>query len=85
MPDSSTPFRPLARVLIGQIIRWAMACFVLMSMVQTVLEFRQGKADFEATVRGFSEASVPLLSISLWDIEPDVVDKQLAVMARRPE
>lgn len=85
MPDSSTPFRPLARVLIGQIIRWAMVCFVLMSMVQTVLEFRQGKADFEATVRGFSEASVPLLSISLWDIEPDVVDKQLAVMARRPE
>ena len=78
-------FRPISTVLIRHIVRWAFACFVVMGCVHAALEFRVGKAEFAETVAGISESSVPLLSVSLWDIELEVVDKQMALIARRPE
>lgn len=82
---ANTPFRPIARILIRHIIGSAFACFVVLGAIQAVLEFRAGRAEFEATVSSVSEASVPALSFSLWDIEQDALQQQLAVMARRPE
>jgi diguanylate cyclase (GGDEF)-like protein/PAS domain S-box-containing protein len=79
------PFRPLARFLIERIIALAVACFVLMGSIHAVLEFRAAKLEFDATIQDISIASVPPLSVSLWDIELEAVSKQLAVMARRPE
>ncbi len=79
------PFRPIARVLIKRVIALAAICFVLMGSVHALIEFQSGKAAFEATIQDIAAASVPQLSVSLWDIELETVQKQLAVIALRPE
>ena len=82
---STRPFRLMARFLIGRIVALAGACFFVMGSLYAFIEFQSGKAAFNTTLRDISEASVPQLSVSLWDIELDAVHKQLGVMALRPE
>jgi len=79
------PFRPIARFLTGRIVALAFACFALMGSIHAVIEFQSARVEFDATIRDISVASVPQLSVSLWDIELEAVNRQLAVMARRPE
>ena len=79
------PFRPIASVLIKRVIALAAVCFVLMGSVHALIEFQSGKAAFKTTIQDISVASVPQLSVSLWDIELEAVKKQLAVIALRPE
>jgi diguanylate cyclase (GGDEF)-like protein/PAS domain S-box-containing protein len=82
---SNRPFRSLARFLIGRVIALAGACFVVLGSLYAFIEFQSGKAAFNTTLRDISVASVPQLSVSLWDIELDAVHQQLGVIALRPE
>ena len=82
---SNRPFRPIASVLIKRVIALAAVCFVLMGSVHALIEFQSGKAAYKTTLQDISVASVPQLSVSLWDIELEAVKKQLAVIALRPE
>jgi diguanylate cyclase (GGDEF)-like protein/PAS domain S-box-containing protein len=79
------PFRSLARFLIGRIIAIALGGLILMGSVYAWLEFQAGKAAFNTTIQDIAAASVPLLSVGLWDIELGAVKQQLEVMALRPE
>ena len=82
---STRPFRPMARFLIGRIIALAGGCFVVMGSIHAFLEFQSGKAAFNTTLHDIAVASVPQLSVSLWDIELDAVNQQLEAMVARPE
>ena len=82
---STRPFRSMARSLIGRVIALAGACFVVLGSLYAFIEFQSGKDAFNTTLRDISVASVPQLSVSLWDIELDAVHKQLGVIALRPE
>jgi diguanylate cyclase (GGDEF)-like protein/PAS domain S-box-containing protein len=79
------PFRPIATGLIQRVIALAVLCFVLMGSIHALIEFHSGKAAFETTIQDIAKASVPQLSVGLWDIELEAVKKQLAVIASRPE
>ena len=82
---SNRPFRPIASALIKRVIALATVCFVLTGSVHALFEFQLKKTDFTTTIQDISAASMPQLSISLWDIELEAVQKQLAVIASRPE
>lgn len=79
------PFRPIARFLIKRVIALAVLCFVLMGSIHAWIEFQSGKAAFKTTIQDISNASVPQLSVGLWDIELEAVKMQIAVIAARPE
>jgi two-component system cell cycle response regulator len=79
------PFRPLAGHLIRSTLGLALCCMVGVFGVQSALMVRQHRADFQRLVDDIAKTSVPLLAVSLWDIEPRTVQQQLDLMAERPQ
>lgn len=83
MPDPV--FRPLAVSLIRKTFVLATVCALLISAVQAGLDYRQAQNRFELALRDIARTSVPLLSVSIWDIEPEAVRRQLRVIAERQQ
>ncbi len=79
----SQHFRPLANSLIRKIIALIAACTLLMVGLQGTMIYRQEQAFFNASLRDIANSSVPLLATSLWDIEPENIQQQLALIADR--
>jgi PAS domain S-box-containing protein len=79
------PFRSISRFLIGRIVMLACLSFFVMSSIHALLAYRAGKAEFETTIREILVFSVPQISVSLWDIEPEALRKQLQLISERPE
>lgn len=82
---SQPGFRPIATKLILSIYLWATLCALLVSAVQAGFSYRQVQAQFETELREIAQTHIPLLSINIWDIEPDAVRRQVEVIAKRPE
>ncbi len=82
---SQPGFRPIATKLILSIYLWATLCALLVSAVQAGFSYRQVQEQFETELRAIAETHIPLLSINIWDIEPDVVRRQVEAIAKRPE
>lgn len=81
MTDSD--FRSIATTLNGAIWRWASLCAVLIAIVQTVVSYRHIGEEFENDLRQIGMTHVPLFSVSIWDIEPGVVQWQLDNLTQR--
>lgn len=79
------PFRSLAEHLIRSTLGLALCCMVVVFGVQSALMIRQHRADFQSLVDDIARTSVPLLAVSLWDIEPHTVQEQLNLLAGRPQ
>ena len=79
------PFRSIASTLIPRIIGAALAVAVVAAAIQAFLTFRDERAAFDRALANIAETNVPLLSIALWDIEPQVVTRQLMQIAAQPE
>lgn len=79
------PFRPIATTLIQRVVALAAVCFVVLGSLHAFIEYRGGKVVFQTTIHDISVASAPQLSVSLWDIELEPLQKQLALIAQRPE
>jgi diguanylate cyclase (GGDEF)-like protein len=58
---------------------------LLISAAQLAYSYRHVQLEFEDAVREIGETHVPLLSVSIWDIEPDAVRQQLERIAARRE
>lgn len=78
-------FRPIASKLILSIYLWATICALLVSAVQAGISYWRVQETFEKELREIVDTNIPLLSVNLWDIEPDTVRRQVAVIAKRPE
>lgn len=76
-------FRSIAMTLNGAIWRWASVCAVLIAILQTVVSYRHIGEELEDDLRQIGLAHVPLLSVSIWDIEPRVVQWQLDNLVQR--
>jgi len=77
--------RPLASQLNRSIFLWATLLALLAASVQAWLSWRHTQAEFEQAVVVIGQTHVPLLSRSVWDIEPEVVLQQLSLLVERPE
>jgi two-component system cell cycle response regulator len=78
-------FRSLASTLIRRTIVGAALVTLLAASVQAWLTVREERQVFDRTLRQIAETNVPLLSVSLWDIEPAAVRRQLETIASRAE
>ena len=78
-------FRPIATTLTRSIWRWATLCACLIGMVQVAISYFHVHGEFEAQVREVGRSSVPLLSIVIWDIEPEGVQRQIDGIAEKPQ
>ncbi len=83
----STPrrFRSLANTLIRSIAVAGALCTLAVATLQIALTYREHRRNFEAEVRSIARVNVPLLSVNLWDIEPDAIRRQLQLIAERPQ
>jgi diguanylate cyclase (GGDEF)-like protein len=78
-------FRSLASTLIRRTIVGAALVTVIAASLQAWLTVREERQVFDRTLRQIAETNVPLLSVSLWDIEPGAVRRQVETIASRPE
>jgi diguanylate cyclase (GGDEF)-like protein len=81
----STPFRSLAASLLRRTILVAVACSLLAAGVQVAFTLREENERFQRTVESVAATHVPMLSVALWDIEPEALRRQLEVIAAQPE
>ena len=78
-------FRSLATTLIARTILVGLACAAIAAAIQTVITVREERAAFEQALRNIAETNVALLSVSLWDVEPNAIRRQLKVIASQPQ
>lgn len=78
-------FRPIASTLTREIWRWSTLCACLIGLAQLSLSYYHVHAEFEAEVRSIGGSNVPLLSVGIWDIEPEAVQRQLDAIAEKPQ
>lgn len=78
-------FRPIATTLIRSVFLWATLCALLIGAVQAMYSYVHVEDEFEIAVREIGQSHVPLLSVSIWDIEPDAVRRQVNDIAARPQ
>lgn len=76
-------FRSIAATLNGAIWCWATLCAVLIAIVQTLVSYRHISVELENDLRQIGLTQVPLLSVSIWDIEPRAVQWQLDNLVKR--
>jgi len=78
-------FRSLGSRLIRSIATAGAVCTLAVAALQIALMYRDHRQDFEAEIRSIARLNVPLLSVNLWDIEPDAIRRQLQLIAERPQ
>lgn len=83
-PVQKPPFVPIANFLIRRTLVLALVCMLGVFSIQSVLMVQQNRAQFANVVDEIASISVPLLSVSLWDIELKTVQQQVDLIAQRP-
>jgi len=78
-------FRSLASSLVRRTVLVAIVCAVLAAAVQATFAVREERDAFERALHNIAQTNVPLLSVSLWDIEPEAIRRQLKEIASQPE
>jgi two-component system, cell cycle response regulator len=84
-PQQTRLFRSLASTLIRRTITVAAVVAIIAAIAQAFITLSEEQEKFERTLRNIAETNVPLLSVSLWDIEPAAVKRQLRQIASQPE
>jgi diguanylate cyclase (GGDEF)-like protein len=79
------PFRSLATTLIRWIVLAGAVCTIGVAALQVLLTYRVERAKFESEVQTIVETNVPLLSVNVWDIEPDAIRRQMRLITKRPQ
>lgn len=82
---SSPLFRPIATTLIRSVFLWATLCALVIGLIQTTYSYVHVEERFELAVREIGQTNVPLLSVGIWDIEPEAIRRQIQAIAARPE
>jgi diguanylate cyclase (GGDEF)-like protein len=78
-------FRSLASSLVRRTVLVAMVCAVMAAAVQASFAIREERAAFERALHNIAQTNVPLLTVGLWDIEPEAIRRQLKEIASQPE
>ena len=84
-PRAPRPFRSLSSTLIRSIVVAGAICTVTVAALQLAFTYHAQRKNFEAEVQSIANINVPLLSVNLWDIEPDAIRRQLKLIAERPQ
>jgi diguanylate cyclase (GGDEF)-like protein len=75
----------MASFLIRRTVLLGVLCMLLVLAVQAIVRFHKQQDRFAELIEDIAQTSVPLLSVSLWDIEPKAIQLQVDLLAQRPE
>jgi two-component system cell cycle response regulator len=78
-------FRTLASSLVRRTLAVAILCTLVAATIQALLVARDERAAFDRALRNIADTHVPLLSVAVWDIEPEAIRRQLQRIASEPE
>lgn len=81
---SHPPLQPIASLLIRRVFKWVILCVVCISSLQAWLNYRAIETNFNMAVADVARANLPLLSVAIWDIEPQTIQKQIAQILKNP-
>ena len=79
------PFRPIASSLVRKTVLLAIFGALLVTLIQGWLFYRHEASQFEESVEDIVQANLPLLASSIWDIEPEIVQRQVDALAGRQQ
>lgn len=82
---SVRPFRSLAVSLIRKTFLLSTLCASVVCCVQAALTYQAVQDRQKAALRELVASHVPLLSLNVWDIEPDALAQQVRSIAERRE
>lgn len=85
MAPTRSSFRPLASALVRRVVLVAIVCALVAAAVQASFAVRDEREAFDRALRNIAATNVPLLSVSVWDIEPDAIRRQLVQIVNEPE
>ncbi|MDX5300034.1 MAG: hypothetical protein LPK85_13920, partial [Gammaproteobacteria bacterium] len=80
-----SPFRPLASQLLTRIVWLAMGCALIVALLQSWQVYETEQNRFRALLDDIGQTHVPILTLLLWDIETDALQRHLEQLAKRPE
>lgn len=79
---SDLPLQPIANLLIRRVFKWVVLCVILVSSLQAWFNYRAIEDNFNMTIRDVAHAHLPLLSVAIWDIEPQTIQKQVQLIQK---
>ena len=79
------PFRPIASSLVRKTVLLAIVGALVVTVIQGWLFYRYESNQFDESIEDIIQANLPLLATSIWDIEPEIVQRQLDVLAGRQQ
>lgn len=86
MNSSRRPkYRSITYALILRISLMAMAVLMIALGIQAVLLQRQTDQHFSTLIEEIADSNVPMMAVTLWDIEPEALQAQTLNLAKRPE
>lgn len=85
-PDNRTrPFRSITSLLIARIALLAALVTVVLGLGLGAVEYQRTREQRQRVVRLLAQSSLPALSTALWDVETDMVERQIRRIAAIPE
>ena len=78
----SQPVKPIASILIKRVFNWVILCVICFSSIQAWLNYNSIEKNFNATVNDVANTHLPLLSVAIWDIEPQAIQKQISLILK---
>ncbi|WP_341649298.1 hypothetical protein [Thauera humireducens] len=78
---SDAPTHSIAARLARRILLYASACALLIGGVQTLHLSQEVRQRFSQSIEAAGLTHLPLLSVAVWDIEPDTIRRQLHQLA----
>lgn len=72
---------PIANKLMRQVLQWILICILSLSVLRGWLDYRAIQENNQKTISDIVTTHLPLLSVAVWDIEPETINKQLQLLS----
>ncbi|MBC3869688.1 sensor domain-containing diguanylate cyclase [Undibacterium oligocarboniphilum] len=77
-------FQPIASQLVRSVFKWVILCIFGFSSLQAWLNYSAIERNFNMTIQDVAHTHLPLLALAIWDIEPETIRKQMALLVQNP-
>lgn len=77
---SDRVLEPISSSLLRRLFKWLILCILLFSSLQAWLNYRTIERSFNMMVSDVAATHLPLLSVAIWDIEPQAIQKQINLL-----
>ena len=78
------PLQSITSKLIRRTLAWVMLCVLGFGAIQAWRTYHAIEKDFQLAVQYAAETHVPLISLAIWDIEPQAIERQIKLLLQSP-